>query len=129
MAVEYVCWKCGARLEDLLLPVSRYAECRACRAKLHVCRMCEFYDPKVAKQCREPVAEEVHDKERANFCGYFSPNPDAYVASDTGKAAAARADLESLFGLKPGETDHAAPTREDEARRKLDELFGLKKDR
>ena len=34
----------------------------------------------VAKHCREPIAEEVKDKERANFCDYFKPRPGAYSA-------------------------------------------------
>ena len=28
-----VCWKCGASLADLSLPLSRTDECRACRAE------------------------------------------------------------------------------------------------
>jgi len=91
-----VCWKCGALLSDLSLPLSRTAECRACRAELHVCRMCRFYDTSKAKYCAEPIADEVHDKTRANFCGYFlvaggrfRPHDDA---GDRAKSA-----LESLF--------------------------------
>ena len=61
------CWKCGASLAELSLPLRRIDECRACRAELHVCRMCEFYDTTVAKSCRETIAEEVKDKQRANF--------------------------------------------------------------
>ena len=33
--------------------------------------MCRFYDTRKAKSCAEPVADEVQDKQRANFCGYF----------------------------------------------------------
>ena len=43
------CWKCGASLAELSLPLRRTDECRACRAELHVCLMCEFYDTTVAK--------------------------------------------------------------------------------
>jgi hypothetical protein len=92
-----VCWKCGASIGDEPLPLSRMAECRACRAQLHVCRMCGFYDTRVAKACRETVAEEVQDKERANFCGYFQPRKDAYVPSG-GAAKDTRAKLDALFG-------------------------------
>ena len=92
------CWKCGAPLADLLLPVGRGEECRACRAEIHVCRMCRFYDRSKAKQCAEPVAEPVQDKERANFCGYFEPAAGRYKAPSEG--ADARAALEALFGPK-----------------------------
>ncbi|MBM4218825.1 MAG: hypothetical protein FJ171_04135 [Gammaproteobacteria bacterium] len=69
------CWKCGAPLAHLDPPFARTDECRACRAELHVCRLCRFYDTSKAKHCAEPVADEVQNKERANFCGYFEAAP------------------------------------------------------
>jgi len=94
------CWKCGAPLTDVPLPLGRYAECLACRAELHVCRMCRFYDPRVANACREPVAEPVQDKERGNFCGYFEAVAGAYRPADTAAAEKARDELEALFGKR-----------------------------
>jgi hypothetical protein len=116
------------------MPLSREARCRACGADLHACRQCRWYDTGKAKDCAEPVADEVRDKERANFCGYFSINPGAHTGS--GDADAARARLEALFGLSGGETGAAAATdaprahdrgqREaDAAREELGRLFGL----
>ncbi|MFO7277002.1 MAG: hypothetical protein DIU56_008215 [Pseudomonadota bacterium] len=93
-----VCWKCGASLAALSLPLRRLDECPSCRAELHVCRMCVDYDPRVAKQCREPTAEEVRDKTRANFCDFFKPRPNAYVPPNTEEVERARAELEKLFG-------------------------------
>lgn len=116
-----VCWKCGASLEDLPLPLRRLEECRACGAELHVCRLCEFFDPAVAKSCREPVAEEVKDKTRANFCDYFSPKARAWLARGE-PAGAARAQLEALFGGAPS-PDGAPASPADEARSRLEELF------
>jgi hypothetical protein len=100
MSHSLVCWKCGANLSALSLPLSRRDECRQCGADLHVCRLCSDYDERVAKQCREPIAEEVSDKTRANFCDYFAPRPGAYRPADTSAAEAARAQLEQLFGRK-----------------------------
>lgn len=99
MAAALACWKCGASLEGHPLPLSRTDECRACRAELHVCRLCRFYDTSKAKSCAEPVADEVSDKTRANFCGYFEPTPGRFGpggAADSG----ARSALEALFGSK-----------------------------
>lgn len=95
-----VCWKCGFDLAALLLPLSRRDECPRCRAELHVCRLCVDYDEHVAKKCREPTAEEVSDKTKANFCDFFKPKAGVYVASDTTAADKARAQLEALFGKK-----------------------------
>jgi hypothetical protein len=92
-----VCWKCGASLADLTLPLGRLEECRTCRAELHVCKMCEWYSLSVAKQCRETVAEEVKDKERANFCDYFKPRPRAHSKTDLSAADRARSELDNLF--------------------------------
>ena len=98
MSHSLVCWKCGADLAALTLPLSRRDECARCRAELHVCRMCVEYDEHVAKRCREPTAEEVTKKEDANFCDFYQPRPGAFVARDQGAAANARSELERLFG-------------------------------
>ena len=101
MTHNLVCWKCGADLSKLSLPLLRRDECPSCRAELHVCRMCVEYDLHVAKHCREPTAEEVNNKSAANFCDFFRPRPNAYVASDLSAAEKARRELERLFGSKP----------------------------
>jgi hypothetical protein len=118
---ELVCWKCGASLADLTLPLLRLEECRKCGAELHVCKLCEWYSIGVAKQCREPIAEEVKDKERANFCDYFKARPDVYVAPDVVASSKARTDLDALFGgPKNAATE---PSAADRARSELDKLF------
>lgn len=101
---------------------------------MHVCRQCVYYDTTKGKSCAEPVADEVRDKERANFCGYFTLNANAHAGND--EAAAARAQLESMFGMAPGASpddgkpdgDALAEQRRreaDEARDQLGKLFGL----
>jgi len=98
MAHDLVCWKCGVSLAELSLPLRRLDECPKCRAELHVCRMCVEYDTRVAKHCREPIAEEVRDKTAANFCDFFKPRPGAYVAPNTAEVNRAKAALDKLFG-------------------------------
>lgn len=129
------CWKCGHALDDMPMPLRRRDECPACGADLHVCRMCEFYATSVAKSCREPVAEEVTDKERSNFCDYFRGRPVVHAAGGIGEAEAARAQLEAMFGLESKAGDQSSVSdakslvdrkraQADEARRQLDNLFG-----
>jgi hypothetical protein len=97
--------------------------------------MCEFYDRSVAKDCREPVAEEVTDKGRANFCGYFRAQAGVHAAGGAGEADQARARLEAMFGIeaKTGDNSSAGDAeslieakraKADEARRQLGALFG-----
>ena len=77
------CFQCGEEIaaDQMIL---REDECPHCSSDLHCCRNCRFYDPAVSNQCREPQAEWVTEKDKANFCEFF-------VFSDsTGPRAAAR---------------------------------------
>jgi ribosome-binding protein aMBF1 (putative translation factor) len=116
MADGLVCWRCGADLKDVPLPLGRRSECPACQAELHVCRLCRHYDTAKAKHCREPMAEEVKDKTRANFCEWLQPRADAYTAA---ARRPGREGLEALFDSAPDAA--ALPV---DARRALDDLFG-----
>jgi len=109
-------------LVDVLLPLPRLAECSHCRAQLHVCRMCVFYDPAVGQQCREPVADSVTDKQRANFCGYFQIRRDAYSAQPD-QTAAARAQADALFGGAPAASAPETRSAAELAREQLEQLF------
>jgi hypothetical protein len=112
------CWKCGASLAQLSLPLLRLDVCKQCGAELHACKQCQFYDVAVAKHCRETIAEEVRDKQRANFCDYFVLNEQAFKPV----APPAKSALEELFGKKP---DSSAATSDPvkQARSALEDLF------
>jgi hypothetical protein len=105
------CWKCGASLEALTLPLRRLDECKACGAEQHACKLCVDYDTSKPKHCREPIAEEVRDKEHANFCDYFKPRPGAWVPPDQKSRDQSKAGLVALFGggntVKSGDAAHA----------------------
>lgn len=91
------CYYCGARL-DTAAP-GRLDQCSGCGRYVHVCRMCAFYDPnETSKQCAEDDAEEVRDKQGANFCDYFRLATEAFDAAQIRADAAARNQLEQLFG-------------------------------
>ncbi len=120
---ELVCWKCGTSLHAITLPFRRMEVCPQCDAELHVCKMCTYYDPRVAEACLEEQAEEVRDKERANFCDYFKPSPGAFATPDKAAARASRTELDALFGGGGVDTEDAAGTR-----RSLEDLFRGKAD-
>jgi hypothetical protein len=114
------CWKCGASLADEPLPLARETRCRSCGADQHVCRLCLYFQTGIANECREPIAERVVDKARANFCGYFMPRPGAYrPAAD---ASGSRAALDALFG--GAAVAQPAPDTATAARAALEDLFG-----
>jgi len=77
-------------------PFGRRDECPRCGQDIHCCLNCRFHDPHASNECREPQAEPVVDKDRSNFCDYFSPRQEgAGPAPDP--AAEARKRLEALF--------------------------------
>ncbi len=47
--------------------------CPHCRSDARVCKNCVFYDVAAYNECREISADRVVDKEKANFCDFFSP--------------------------------------------------------
>ncbi len=114
-----VCWKCGTSLEMVLLPFRRLEVCPECDAELHVCKMCNYYDPHVVEACIEDSAEEVRNKERANFCDYFKPTPNAYQSRDSAATQSSRAKLDALFS----EDTSAEKSDTTATRRSLDDLF------
>jgi len=121
---DLVCWKCGTSLADLPLPLSRLAECPKCRAYQHACRLCTHHAPGRPRACNEQDAEEVSDKEHANFCGWFEPRDHAYQPGRAGnRADTARSALDTLFG-NGGES---TASNEDAVRSELDNLFDTRK--
>jgi hypothetical protein len=111
--MRVVCHACGADV-GARERIGRRDTCARCGAELHSCQQCRFYDARAYNACREPQAERVLDKERGNFCDYFTPL-DAEAASGTAPAAAA----ETSVGTG------TAPTgpRSVDARAQLDHLF------
>lgn len=91
------CFSCGRPL-DLAAGerVGFRDECPGCGADLHVCRNCAHHDPSAYNECREPQAERVGDRERANRCDYFAPAAGA-ADGGGGEPVEARARLDALF--------------------------------
>ncbi len=118
------CQKCGAAL-GISEPMGREATCSGCGTDLRACVQCRHYDPKLHNSCRETMADPVEDRERRNFCEYFSFNRASFrpATGEAEKQARARARLEQLFGMgTPGLT----PDRKADARARLEGLFEKK---
>lgn len=136
MSAQFDCWKCGAKLVDVILPMSRREECSACHGDQHVCKMCLHHDNASRTSCLEDRAEYIADHERANFCDYFSPSSRAFSASAVQTQQLAKAKLAALFGDDDGQKCNASSTQtpapdsdqhespSDIAERKLRELLG-----
>jgi hypothetical protein len=75
--------------------------CPGCGRDLHVCRNCAHHDPSAYNECREPSAEPVGDRERANRCDYFAPGGSGGPRPDDA-AERARSRLDALFKPRKG---------------------------
>jgi hypothetical protein len=120
---DITCWRCGTGLEQLSLPLARLDECPECAVHVHVCRMCQFFDPAVTKSCIEDDAEEVRDKQAANFCDYFKVAPNVFDASILTADQSARVQADALFGAA-NEPDSSTSSGNSAA----EDLFGSDKD-
>ena len=81
-------------------PLERSASCPQCHNDAKVCRNCEFYDRSAHHECREPEAEWVRDKERSNFCTYFSPRQSGTASEKDKSKDDIQRKLDDLFKTK-----------------------------
>jgi hypothetical protein len=95
MSLELSCFKCQTDLSFRdFVPFKEC--CPKCNSDVHCCLNCKFYDTAAYNSCREPQADRVLDKDRANFCDYFQIRQGKLDSKAT-KENSAVDKLESLF--------------------------------
>ena len=99
----------------------RLEQCPACEADLHVCRFCRYYKPSISGKCDHDLAEPAREVDIVNFCHYFRPNSEAFIAIEADKEKQARDKLALLFGDEQTETDNNETS--DDPLEKLKSLF------
>ena len=91
-----VCHACGKEFATGR-EIGRKDECPFCTADLHCCRNCRFFDRSASKQCREPIAELVREKDKANYCDLFQfKETMAGIPAKDGEVSSRKA-LDDLF--------------------------------
>ena len=93
------CWKCKNEIKGLD-KISRSATCPHCQVYLHCCFNCIFYDKFAYHECKEPQAEWIKEKDKANFCDYFSLIKEKLIEHKTLSKEEARRKLNELFKKK-----------------------------
>ncbi|HEY6419966.1 MAG TPA: hypothetical protein VIX59_13260 [Candidatus Binataceae bacterium] len=100
------CWHCGCEIE-VNERVGFHELCPRCDRAAHVCLNCGLYDGAYNNQCRETMAERVVDKDRANFCEYFTPahsghahRAAAQITIESARKPPAKTQLDALFKKK-----------------------------
>jgi hypothetical protein len=91
-----MCWYCGNIISDPE-PIGRSLRC-SCGKDLRSCRHCRFYVSGSRGDCSETNAEVQADKERGNFCDWFSLNPRfRSVTAGEQKSREERSDAKAVF--------------------------------
>lgn len=98
--------------------IYRTSVCPFCGADLHSCVNCRFYSPDSHYGCKETVDELVKDKERANFCDFFSVERNPMASSNH---SSARDAVAALFSLEKRQVKSGGA---DSARGAFNSLFG-----
>jgi hypothetical protein len=91
------CIFCGKDVE-VIVKIGRLDECQHCGHYIHCCMQCIFYDRSYHNHCRETEAPRIADKEAANFCEFFRFGRDA--KKEKAGTDEAKRKLEALFGKK-----------------------------
>jgi len=91
------CYFCGSVLPETL-EIGRSTACPSCGKDVKICLNCTFYAPGAHWDCRETISEPVREKERANFCDFFSPSTKPRKPQANGSATKAKKQFNSLFG-------------------------------
>ncbi len=94
------CWFCGITLSPL--HYGRGDSCPQCKRDTRTCKGCIFFDSSCHNECREPSADRVLEKERSNFCDYFTPKQVPKGGGDPQREAQDKAKeaAEALFKFK-----------------------------
>jgi hypothetical protein len=93
---ELVCHFCGTTIK-IERKVMRDDECPKCKRALHSCFNCNFFSETSQNKCKESQAEWVSEKEKGNFCEYFSPGRNPKSPAGYDREQSARNALKNLF--------------------------------
>jgi len=88
------CHKCRSQLH-FEPPLPRASTCESCGWDSRCCLNCVYYDRNAYRECREPQAEYVQNKDKGNFCGYFTGRSEQGASSPE---QSSKDKLAALFG-------------------------------
>lgn len=91
------CWKCGTAWEGDSQP-GRAETCAQCSRDIRSCRNCQHHDPTYHNECRIPNTEMIRDRDRSNFCDEFELSKKKPATSSISPVDEARRKLDALFG-------------------------------
>jgi predicted RNA-binding Zn-ribbon protein involved in translation (DUF1610 family) len=88
------CSSCGAVIQA---NIDQDATCPKCKADLHTCRQCTFFDPGARFECRKPITARIANKGARNTCELFAARTVVERETSSGKPTDAKQAFANLF--------------------------------
>ena len=88
------CAACGAKAPT---SITLESSCTNCRAELHTCRQCSYFDPGARFQCSKPITVRIVNKNARNTCELFVPRTVVERQTSSGAPTDARQAFAKLF--------------------------------
>lgn len=88
------CSACGAQAPP---SINFESTCPNCRAELHTCRQCAYFDPGARFQCLKPITARIVNKNARNTCELFVARTVVERETSSGAPTDARQAFAKLF--------------------------------
>jgi hypothetical protein len=88
------CAACGAQAPPNITVAS---SCPNCKADLHTCRQCTYFDPSARLECRKPITARIVNKNANNTCELFAARTVVERETSSGAPTDARQAFAKLF--------------------------------
>jgi hypothetical protein len=88
------CSSCGAKAPTSIVLES---SCPKCRADLHTCRQCNYFDPSARFECTKTISARIVNKNARNTCELFVPRTVVERQTSSGAPTDARQAFANLF--------------------------------
>lgn len=88
------CSSCGAKASH---SISLLSSCENCKADLHTCRQCTYFDPSARFECSKPITVKIVNKNKRNECELFAPRTIVERETSSGPPKDARQAFAKLF--------------------------------
>ncbi len=73
------------------------AKCPRCKADLHACKQCTYFDTASRYECTQPVSARLPKKDVNNQCSFFAPRTTVERETSSTRPLDAREAFENLF--------------------------------
>lgn len=88
------CASCGAPAPA---SIRLDSSCPKCKADLHTCRLCTYFDPGARFECRKPITVKIVNKNARNTCELFAARTVVERETSSGTPSDARQAFANLF--------------------------------